>query len=343
VTTTPGNASLSVRAVITRKPGPSATTVVNLPDVTAPTGTFVTSKNDATKVGTITQTALSDDSGTAGITRTVDWGDNTSAVTWPSGSTVLTHTYASIGRYVPKVTLTDAASNTVQYVLDAIVLGDVTAPVGSVTVSPGTAWTSYTRVSVTPTALSDDVSPQDFIAVHVAWGDGTSTDSKGTAPLQHVYTTAGTDVVAVTITDEAGNPTSLPPTSVTVSDDKTAPVVRLLLPRAKHSVKAWTTLRGKATDTNGTGVKVVSLRAVEKRGTAWYGYQPATKRWVRAATQAKAFARSRAMSLTTSATHAWAGRLAGLRKGTLVYKVRATDNVGNQSAIVTHKASLTLR
>jgi hypothetical protein len=133
------------------------------------------------------------------------------------------------------------------------------------------------------------------------------------------------------------------PTAITVKADTVAPLVRLLLPKAKHSVKAFTTLRGKATDTNGTGVKVVSLRAVEKRGTAWYGYQATTKRWVKAATMARAFAKSRAFSLHTSSTSAWAGKLAGLRKGTLVYKVRATDNVGNASATVTHKASLTRR
>ena len=45
----------------------------------------------------------------------------------------------------------------------------------------------------------------------------------------------------------------------------------------------------------------------------------------------------------TSATHLWAGKLVGLRKGTLVYRVKATDMVGNVSAVVTHKATLTKR
>jgi hypothetical protein len=45
--------------------------------------------------------------------------------------------------------------------------------------------------------------------------------------------------------------------------------------------------------------------------------------------------------LATTASHGWAGKLSGLREGTLVYKVKATDNVGNASAVVTHKATLT--
>ena len=102
--------------------------------------------------------------------------------------------------------------------------------------------------------------------------------------------------------------------------------MRLLLPKAKHSVKAWRTLRGKATDTAGTGVKFVQLRAVEKRGTSWYAYKTTTKTWVRATTKAKAFAKSGTLTMHTSATHLWAGKLVGLRKGTLVYRVKATDN-----------------
>jgi PKD domain len=303
----------------------------------------VTSKNEATKLGTITETALNDDSGTGGISRTVTWGDGTPPITWAPGSTVLTHPYAAIGRYVPTVTLTDAATNTAHYTLDAIVLGDVTAPTGSVTVAPGAAWTSFTDVVLTPTTLSDDVSTADFIKVHVTWGDGTTADSKGTVPLHHRYAAAGSYDVAAAITDEAGNTTPLSASSVLVSDDKAVPVVKLLLPKVKHSVKAWTTLRGRATDSPGTGVKAVALHAIEKRGTRWYAYKTTTKTWARAKTKAKAFAKSGTLTMHPDRLHRWKGRLVGLRKGTLVYRVTATDNVGNMSARVTHKATLTKR
>jgi hypothetical protein len=332
-----------VRAVISRKPGPAASVLVHLPDVTAPVGAFHSSWTGSD--ATITQDSLSDDSG-GPVSRSVDWGDASPAEAWTTGTT-LNHHYAGLGRFVPTVTLQDASSNTTVLTLDAIVIGDTTAPTGTFTVSPGTAWAKLTKVTVTQTSLGDDFSPVANITRTVEWGDGTtSSDWTPAGTISHVYATASSPSYTpqVTLTDEAHNSTAPIVTSaVVVTADTVAPVVRLLLPRAKHSVKAWTTLRGKATDTNGTGVKVVSLRAVEKRGTAWYGYQATTKRWVKAATMAKAFARSRALSLHTSSTNVWAGKLAGLRKGTLVYKVKATDNVGNASAVLTHKASLTRR
>ena len=107
-------------------------------------------------------------------------------------------------------------------------------------------------------------------------------------------------------------------------------------------MKAWKTLRGKATDTQ-TGVKKVSLRAVEKRGTSWYGYNAVDQEVAVHRTKAMAFARSKPFSLTPDAQNRWSATQAGLRKGTLVYRVRATDMVGNQSQLFTHKVTLTRR
>src|SRR5204863_10181307 len=104
--------------------------------------------------------------------------------------------------------------------------------------------------------------------------------------------------------------------------------------------KAWKTLRGKATDTQ-TGVKSVVLKAVEKRGGSWFGYNAATHTWVKAGSKAKAFSRSKAFVLTANAQDQWTARLAMLRQCTLVYKVRASDQVHNLSVTVAHKASLT--
>ena len=340
ITSGPGPVTVQVQAVVNHRKGTPSKVVVDLPDKIAPTGAFSTSKVDATKTGTITQTALADDSGAAGVVRTVDWGDSTAPVTWTPGETEISHTYAALGRYVPTVTLSDAAHNSQPYTLDAIVLGDVTGPAGSVAVSPTSAWTSFTHVVATPSAFADDKSPADKIHVHVAWGDGTTTDSQGTAVLDHVYAAAGSYDVTTTLTDEAGNPTTLPSSPVTVTDDTVGPTVSLTLPAKRHSVQAWKTLRGKATDAQ-TGVKSVSLRAVEKRGGAWYGYNASTKKWVKAATKTKALSKSVAFSLGTDAQHRWSATFAGLRKGTLVYKVKAVDQRGNKSATVIQKASLT--
>lgn len=342
VTSGPGAVVLQVQAVVRHRKGTTSKVTVQLPDKVAPTGQFITSEVDATKTATITQSALNDDSGVAGVTRTVNWGDGGGDLPWVSGATI-DHVYATVGRYVPTVTLTDAASNSATYTLDAIVLGDVIKPTGSFTVSTGTAWSSLTKVNLTPASLSDDYSPAANIAVSVDWGDGSApTASTGLTRISHVYGTAGVFTPKVTLTDEAHNASDPISTSaVTVTTDKIAPVVKLLLPRVhKHSVKVWKLLRGKATDI-GTGIKKVNIRAVEKRGTRWFGYRPATKTWVKAATKAAAFKKARSFNRTTNVRHRWSATLAGLRKGTLVYKVSATDRVGHTSKLVIHKAALT--
>jgi PKD domain len=343
VTATPGNASLSVRAVVGRKPGKAATLTVPLADVTAPRGSYSSSWNNGTGLATITQDALSDNAGTAGITRTVDWGDATGSEAWPSGTTI-NHTYAlTNARYAPTVTLQDAAGNVRVVDVPAVDLNDVAPPTGSFSAGPASGWADLTEVTVTQDAIDDDRTPNELIARSVDWGDGTTTDWTTGTTVSHVYATAGQFTPTVTLTDEADNSSGALSTSqVVVTADTTGPTVRLTLPKSKHSVKAWKTLRGKAVDSE-TGVKKVSLRAVEKRGGAWYGYNAGTKKWLKASTQAKAFDRSKAFSLKTDAQHRWSATLAGLRKGTLVYKVRAKDRVGNASKALTHQAKLTRR
>src|SRR5215208_2681822 len=50
ITATPGTASLNVRTLIGKKPGRTATFSFTLPDVVAPTGTFVSSKDEIAKL-----------------------------------------------------------------------------------------------------------------------------------------------------------------------------------------------------------------------------------------------------------------------------------------------------
>ena len=347
VTATPGDASLAVTPIANHRKGATSRVTVHLADVTAPRATFTTTWVNATKVATLTQATLTDDSPVSQVTRSVDWGDGSPAQAWPAGSGYpndsLQHTYPAVGRFVPTVKLSDAALNASAVAAPAVVIDDVTAPTGTFSVSPGKAWSTQTVVTVSRTAVSDDYSPADHITQSVDWGDGTApTDWTGMTSVTHVYTVAGSFTPIVTLTDEAHNASSPIGTSaVAVSTDTAAPVVKLLLPQThQHSVKAWKTLRGTATDAPGTGVKRVSLRAVEKRGTVWYAYKSATKTWVKAATKAKAFAKAGALSMVTTASHAWSGKLVGLRKGVLVYKVTATDQVGNASAALTHKARL---
>jgi len=335
-----------VKAVINHHQGRTSSISIALADVTAPNGTYSSVWDNDTGAATLTQDSLTDDSPTSQVTRSVDWGDGSPVEPW-SGGTTLNHNYtltpAQEVTFQPTVTLTDLANNPRTVDAAPIVFNDFVAPTGLFGVAPGTAWAKFTKVKVTQSALSDNRTATADIVRTVDWNDGSAvqTWNNGTT-ITHVYAAAGTVEPVVTAEDQAHNVSTFHLSAVTVNVDAVAPVVRLLLPKThRHSVKAWTTLKGKATDTAGTGVKIVKLNAVEKRGTKWFGYRPATKTWVKAATKAKAFARSRAFRLTTGTRHLWSAHLAGLRKGTLVYKVSAVDMVNNASKTITHKATLT--
>jgi hypothetical protein len=344
VQSTPGAATLSVRAVNGHRKGTISSVSIPFGDVNAPTGTFTTNCDKETGGASVTVDTLTDDSGSAGITRTVDWNlTGLDPVAW-SGNLPLTNTYPLLeARYVPTVTLEDGANNLRVLELTACVVKDELAPTGAAyTVNRSSAWAGFTKVTVNETAApTDNWSPTSYITRVVDWGDGTTTPvSNGKAT--HKYATPGDYSPFVTVTDEAHNFVTATTSAVAVTVDAVAPTLKLTLPQAKHSVKAWRTLRGKAVDAQ-TGVKKVSLKAVEKRATGWFGYNAVTQKWVKAASKSKAFARSKAFSLKPNARHRWAAKLVGLAKGTLVYKTRATDNVGNRGRTVTHSATLTRR
>jgi hypothetical protein len=345
--TTPGSATLSVRAVVGHRTGKPSSVPLQLLDVTKPTGTFAAASDNTTGGAIITQDSLNDDSGAANVTRTVDWGDGSAPEAWTTGTPINHHytlTPAQEVRFPATVTLQDAAHNTATIaVVPAPVFNDHTKPTGAFTTAPGSAWATVTAVTMTQTSLTDDRSPSADITRTVDWGDGSTpgTWTSGTT-FSHVYATAGTFTPRVTATDEAGNEAVIDSSAVTVKRDSVAPRVRIAVAKPRHSVKAWKALHGRATDA-GTGVKAVTLKAVEKRGKVWYGYNASTKTWVKAATKARAFARSRAFTLKTNSRHRWSARLVGLTKGTLMCRARATDLVGNRSAPVSRKASLTRR
>ena len=226
---------------------------------------------------------------------------------------------------------------------DPSVTGDTQPPTGTFVAGPSKAWATLTKVTLTQTSIHDNVTPASAIARGVAWGDGTtSTWTTGTT-ITHVYSTHGTFTPQVTLTDQAGNSsTPIDSSPIVVKADSSAPVVTVRLPRHLHSVAAWRTLRGKATD-GGTGVAAVRVRAVERHAGSWYGYDAAAGRWVKAASKAKAFARATPFVRSTNARDHWSATLKGLHKGTLVTKIRATDHVGNQSPKVATRAILTRR
>jgi hypothetical protein len=225
---------------------------------------------------------------------------------------------------------------------DPATINDHEPPTGTFATNRTRAWASFTKVRVVQSAIKDNQTPDGRIGRSVTWGDGIATEWTKGSRLSHVYRVGGTFTPRVTLTDEAGNAARVKLSAVTVKVDSAAPVVKLRLPRHQHSVLAWRTLHGKATDA-GTGVKRVSTKTVEKRGLSWYGYNARTHRWLKAATQAKAFARSTTFSLRVDGKHRWSAKLAHLRKGTLVSRVWAIDPVKNRSSVLAHRATLTRR
>ena len=122
--------------------------------------------------------------------------------------------------------------------------------------------------------------------------------------------------------------------------DTVRPVVRLTLPKRRLTyVATWKTLKGRATDTAGTGVARVEVKAVQKRGTAWYAFKPTTRTWVKTTTKARAFVKAGVRKVVPTATGTWTAALPRLRKGTLVYKVVAVDKASNRSATVVAPAA----
>ena len=273
----------------------------------------------------MTQNALSDDVSPPAdiIARSIDWDDEarTNFEPWASGSMTVEHTYpVSDGIYRPRSRWSTRPATRRPQTCTRWSIGDDTAPTGTFTAGPAAAWSSLTSVQLTQTALADDFSrPVDVTRV-VDWGDGSpfTVWSSATDVPTHVYATAGTYTPLVTLTDEAGNPAQVPATAVAVTTDTVKPVVRLTLPKRRLAyVATWKTLKGRATDTAGTGVARVEVRAVQKRGTAWYAFKPTTRTWVKTTSKARAFAKAGVRKVVPTATGSWAAALPRLRKGTL--------------------------
>ncbi|GAA1600191.1 ExeM/NucH family extracellular endonuclease [Actinoplanes couchii] len=84
--------------------------------------------------------------------------------------------------------------------------GDSTAPTGTYALNMAAIWPGQS-VTLTESALDDDVSDNAKISRVINWGDGSAaqTLAVGTTKATHAYTKAGSFTVTVALTDEAGN------------------------------------------------------------------------------------------------------------------------------------------
>lgn len=330
------NVKVTVTPYATKKPGVASSAIVTVPDLQAPVGVFRSIRPETGLEATIVQDSLSDDAtAVADIQREVTWGDGSAAQVWQVGDSIA-HIYPGVGRYVPTVKLTDTSGNTVTLTLKAVVLGDTTAPTGTFAAGPAKAIAAWSKVTLTQTALADDFSLVDFIQRVVAWGDGTTSVWGPGATLTHVYPTAGTYEPSVTLVDEADNSAKYAAGTVVVTRDTTAPTVKITN-RKSTSLAKWRAVRGTATDT-GVGAATVSMNAIEKTAKGWRAYVGG--RWVKAGTKAKAWKLSRTITVRPVAG-VWKVRLARLKRGKLLVRVRGVDNVGNRTAVVGRAQRLT--
>ena len=122
-----------------------------------------------------------------------DFGDGTTA----SGVMPAAHTYTS-GTYFVKLTVTDYFGN-VGIALETITVGEAAAPTAVINVTPSTT-------GIAPFTVYFDASQSSGCCsiVSYSWNFGdTETDTGITT--SHEYTTAGTYVVILTVTDSNGN------------------------------------------------------------------------------------------------------------------------------------------
>jgi hypothetical protein len=151
----------------------------------------------------------------------------------------------------------------------------------TVTDTNGNVVTVSTTVTINPTALAITITPPttppsvglpaafsivigtlppgDSVRnVHMDWGDGTSQDLgaiSGTATVSHAYTTAGNFTVTATLTDTAGNTSSVS-TAVTVVATATPTIVitvQSVTPSSGHP--ATVTFQVQVTAPSGVGIQ----------------------------------------------------------------------------------------
>jgi PKD repeat protein len=265
------------------------------------------------------------------------FGDNSSSTAQNP-----THRFSLPGTYTVTLTARNEGGSTTA--TKTVSVQDVTAPVGSYTVSTARAAASSTTVTLQQQSLSDDFTPASGITRRVSWGDGSAAFSWTTGTTTtHVFRAAGSFTPQVTLVDAAGNARTVSAPTVSVSGapvarDTSAPSVWLVPPAtSRSSVSSWRVLRGASSDGSGTGVRFVTLRVIEKRGATWFAYRAGSHSWVRATSRAAALRRASATRVIVSSANAFQQRLFGLRRGVLEVRFTATDRAGNRSG--THLVS----
>jgi hypothetical protein len=161
-------------------------------------------------------------------------------------------------------------------------------------------------------------------------GDGTAakTWSSG-ATFTLSYAKPGTFTPHVLLTDKFANTRDIKLPTVRVLTDTTAPTIHITPPAKPGKVASWRTIRGTASD-SGTGLAIVGVFVMEKRGSVWWSYDFGKKTWLKGfASRRKTEAKSKASPALfgVPASGNWRSPVVkDLTKGTLYVEAIALDN-----------------
>ena len=166
-----------------------------------------------TKIATFTDTNKAD--AATGFTATIRWGDGTSSAGTISGSngafTVSAgHTYADEGSFALSATIKRTADNTTITPTGTVASAEADVLTPHAATITGTAGQALNNVTVATFTDTNTANAAGDFAAAIKWGDGTTSagtvsGSKGTFTVtgSHTYAAAGTNAVAVTLTDDA--------------------------------------------------------------------------------------------------------------------------------------------
>lgn len=146
------------------------------------------------------------------LTYDYDWGDGTTDTNAGSSAS---HTYSSNGDYTVTVTVTDTSSNSDTATDTAVAVEDPTA---SLTVTD-----SNNDLTANADATGSSSNNGGSLTYDYDWGDGTSSNSAGSAE-NHTYSSGGSYVVTLTVTDTYGN-TAIDTDTVVAGNPNSAPTI----------------------------------------------------------------------------------------------------------------------
>jgi PKD repeat protein len=182
--------------------------------------------------------------GSGALSYSWNFGDGTAAVT---GTLNPTHTYLIEGQYAVTLTVTDSVGATGQASTTATV-SDVAPTVNTGGPYSGTAGTAIAFVG---SATVPD--PTDTLTYSWNFGDGSTATGQNAS---HVFATAGTYNVTLTVSDPAGGTTTTAATTATASDTSSSPPVANAGPAQSGSEGSAIAFAGSAT--GGTGALTYS-------------------------------------------------------------------------------------